>query len=381
MTATPQRQPQPQPRRRSLALHIGLKRLVDTAVILASVPLTLPATAATALLVRLNMGRPVFFVQERVGLDGRSFQLLKFRSMLAENDADGNLLPSGARLTTFGRILRASSMDELPQLINVLKGDMALVGPRPLLPEYLPFYRAEEQARHYVRPGITGAAQVNGRNNLDWETRLRYDVEYVATVSPQTDLKILAKTALRVLGRNDTVTDSWDHFEDFDIYRSYPTNGALALRRVEPRDQATVTQWQTTSTSAELMPGIDRAVDFVDWLQGTRGDDQRRDLVVYETGTRAIVACTGWVLQPGTGVPQIYLSAAPVGDSESTATTALALVLELLRREHEAPEIRLLRPSSHLLQAARRHGFVDGRAGGELILDDDAAVANQSLSE
>lgn len=158
----------------------------------------------TAGLVRVKLGTPVLFRQERPGKDEKIFQLYKFRSMTDQKDAEGNLLPDDIRLTKFGRLLRSTSLDELPELINIIKGDMAIVGPRPLLKEYLPYYTEEERHRHDVRPGLTGLAQVNGRNAINsWEERFAYDLDYVKHVSLAMDLKVLFLTVYKVFKRAD----------------------------------------------------------------------------------------------------------------------------------------------------------------------------------
>ncbi|NJX15167.1 sugar transferase [Tamlana crocina] len=161
----------------------------------------------TILLFIVNDGKPFFF-QKRPGKNERIFNIIKFKTMNDKKDANGNLLSDSERLTRVGLIVRKASIDEIPQLFNVLKGDMSIIGPRPLLPRYLPYYTKEERLRHDVRPGITGLAQVNGRNFLDWEPRLKLDVEYVRTVSLKTDLKILVKTIYKVLASKDIATDA-----------------------------------------------------------------------------------------------------------------------------------------------------------------------------
>jgi len=175
-----------------------LKRIFDFAAALALLLLLSPAIAATAALIAWRMGTPVLFRQLRPGRHGRPFVLLKFRTMLDAVGPDGQPLPDGARLTPLGRFLRRASLDELPQLINVIRGDMSLVGPRPLLMEYLPLYSKEQMRRHEVRPGITGWTQVNGRNSLSWEDKFALDVWYVDHRTFWLDLKILAMTAGRV---------------------------------------------------------------------------------------------------------------------------------------------------------------------------------------
>lgn len=150
-----------------------------------------------------NKGAGAFFYQERPGKDERIFKIIKYKTMTDERDADGNLLPDAQRLTKVGAIVRRSSIDELPQLFNVLKGDMALIGPRPLLPEYLPYYTERERLRHTVRPGMSGWAQVNGRNNLSWDDKLEYDAYYVEHLSLSMDLRVIFTTIKNVLGGKD----------------------------------------------------------------------------------------------------------------------------------------------------------------------------------
>lgn len=176
-----------------------MKRGFDLIVALLVVSLLWPVILITALLVKINMGSPILFRQQRPGLHGRPFYIYKFRTMSQARGADGELLPDAQRMTVTGSLLRKYSLDELPQLMNVLKGELSLVGPRPLLMEYLPRYTAEQARRHDVRPGITGWAQVNGRNAISWEDKFRYDVWYVDHQSFWLDMKILWMTVLKVL--------------------------------------------------------------------------------------------------------------------------------------------------------------------------------------
>jgi lipopolysaccharide/colanic/teichoic acid biosynthesis glycosyltransferase len=178
-----------------------LKRGMDIVVSLVAFPVFLPLMAVLTVLVRMRLGTPVFFTQLRPGLHGKPFRMVKFRSMTDARDAAGKLLPDSERLTAFGHFLRASSLDELPELWNVLKGDMSLVGPRPLLMEYLPLYDATQSRRHEVRPGITGWAQVNGRNALSWEEKFKMDVWYIDHQSLWLDMKILILTIKKVFVR------------------------------------------------------------------------------------------------------------------------------------------------------------------------------------
>ena len=163
-----------------------------------------------------NKGAGAFFTQERPGKDGKIFKVIKFKTMTDERDAEGNLLPDEARLTKVGRFVRSTSIDELPQLINVLKGDMALIGPRPLLPQYLPLYSPEQARRHEVRPGISGWAQCHGRNAISWTEKFRLDIWYVDHVSLWTDLKVIGITIMKVLKRADISEEGHATMEAFN---------------------------------------------------------------------------------------------------------------------------------------------------------------------
>lgn len=176
-----------------------LKRVFDIAASTSALVVLSPVLVITAYKVKKELGSPVLFRQTRPGLHGRPFKMIKFRTMKDATDKEGNALPDSERLTDFGKKLRASSLDELPELWNVLKGDMSLVGPRPLLMEYLPLYNAEQAKRHNVRPGVTGYAQVNGRNSLSWEDKFKLDTWYVEHQSFLLDMKILLKTVKKVI--------------------------------------------------------------------------------------------------------------------------------------------------------------------------------------
>ena len=180
-----------------------LKRLLD--IIIASIALILlsPLYFYVVHKVKKNLGSPVLFRQVRPGLHGKPFEMIKFRSMKDAVDAQGNLLPDSERLTPFGKMLRSSSLDEMPELWNVIKGDMSIVGPRPLLMEYLPLYNQEQAKRHLVRPGMTGHAQVNGRNAISWEEKFKLDTWYVENQSVWLDFKIMLKTVKKVLAKDD----------------------------------------------------------------------------------------------------------------------------------------------------------------------------------
>uniref|UniRef100_UPI00319E8465 sugar transferase n=1 Tax=Geomonas ferrireducens TaxID=2570227 RepID=UPI00319E8465 len=192
-----------------------MKRLMDFIASALALILFSPLLVLLALVVRIKLGGPVLFRQQRPGKNGRPFVMLKFRTMTNAKDASGDLLPDHLRLTRFGRFLRSSSLDELPELINVLKGEMSLVGPRPLLMEYMPLYSAEQARRHEVKPGVTGWAQVNGRNAISWEDKFKLDVWYVDNRSIRLDLKIILSTVAKVFKREGISQEGQATMEKF----------------------------------------------------------------------------------------------------------------------------------------------------------------------
>ena len=192
-----------------------MKRLFDFLVALCAILALLPVIFVVAVLIRFKLGSPILFTQDRPGLNGDVFKMMKFRSMLDSEDRQGNLLPDDERMTSFGAFLRSTSLDELPGLFNVLKGDMSLVGPRPLLIQYLPLYNNEQARRHDVRPGITGWAQVNGRNAISWEQKFKLDVWYVDNQSLFIDIKILLLTVKKVFVREGISADGHVTIEPF----------------------------------------------------------------------------------------------------------------------------------------------------------------------
>lgn len=200
------------------------KRLIDTLVSATSLILLSPIFGIVALSVRWKLGSPVIFAQQRPGKDERLFKLYKFRTMTDACNEDGALLSDEERLTHFGRVLRTTSLDELPELLNILRGDMSFVGPRPLLVKYLPFYKDSERARHDVRPGLTGLAQITGRNNLSWNERFEYDVEYANCITFVGDLKIIGNTITQVLRRKDIASGDELIMENLDVERAQHGN-------------------------------------------------------------------------------------------------------------------------------------------------------------
>lgn len=196
------------------------KKMLDFLLSLLAIIVLSPVLIIIAILVKINLGSPIIFKQQRPGLNEEIFTLYKFRTMTDEKDEDGNLLPDSQRVTKLGEFLRSSSLDELPELFNILKGDMSFIGPRPLLIKYLPYYSQKERLRHSVRPGLSGLAQINGRNNLDWDSRLALDIEYVKNISITLDMKIFLMTILKAIKRENVKIIDLAPLKDLDVERS-----------------------------------------------------------------------------------------------------------------------------------------------------------------
>lgn len=202
-----------------LALNFIIKRVVDVLASFVGLIILSPLFLVLSSMIYIKVGCPIIFFQNRPGKDKRIFRMIKFRTMTNKKDEKGNLLPDKHRITKLGSFLRKTSLDELPELFNVLKGEMSLVGPRPLLIKYLPYFTEREKKRHNVRPGITGLSQISGRNHLSWDERLELDVQYVENHSLWLDIKILFKTVGNVLKQKDVVAVSSEIMPDFDDYR------------------------------------------------------------------------------------------------------------------------------------------------------------------
>lgn len=192
-----------------------IKRILDFTLSLIALICLSPILLIVAILVRIKLGSPVIFKQKRPGKDEKIFTLYKFRTMTDEKDDNGDLLPDSQRLTKFGKFLRSTSLDELPELINIIKGEMAIVGPRPLLVKYLPLYNEKQKHRHDVRPGLTGYAQANGRNAISWEEKFEDDLKYIESITLVNDIKIILKTIKKVIKRNDISQENNATIEEF----------------------------------------------------------------------------------------------------------------------------------------------------------------------
>lgn len=208
-----------------------IKRILDLTLSLMALIVLMPLMIIIGILVRINLGSPIIFKQKRPGKNEKIFTLYKFRTMTDKRDIDGNLLPDEYRLTKFGKFLRSTSLDELPELINIIKGDMAIVGPRPLLVEYLPYYTEEEKHRHDVRPGLTGLAQVNGRNLLEWDERLKKDLEYINSISVKNDLFIIFRTIINVIKRKDIAVGREHNMLSLNKEREYKYGNKKSIYR------------------------------------------------------------------------------------------------------------------------------------------------------
>ena len=203
---------------------LKVKRFIDFAFSLIALLAVLPLLILLFFVIWVNLGWPVFFTQYRPGLNGKPFNMVKFRTMTCDCDSNGKLFPDQKRITRLGRVLRKTSLDELPEFFNVLVGDMSIVGPRPLLVKYMPYFNEREIKRYIVKPGITGLAQINGRNLLAWDKRLEMDVQYVDNLSICMDIKILFLTVMNVIHQKDTLAVSSEVMPDFDEYRKEHLN-------------------------------------------------------------------------------------------------------------------------------------------------------------
>lgn len=306
-----------------------IKRVFDSVAVLTSSPIWAPVAAATYVAVRVKDGSPALFRQKRIGLHGRTFEILKFRTMATQTVPIQSTAVSDAdRLTRLGRFLRRTSLDELPQLINVLRGDMSLVGPRPLYPDYMPHYTAREQRRHTMRPGVTGLAQTSGRNNMVWEERLETDVRYVETWSLRGDLAILYATVIGALRSSNVSVVAGETGEPLHVHRSYPNSDTLGLRRFSLGDIPTRVEWMKDPSVRQHMrlpadPSVD---DTTRWFRQILRDPTRVDLVAYDRSDGSPVAMLGARVTSSHPLPELYIFVAPGRHGEGIGTQSMLLL-------------------------------------------------------
>lgn len=337
------------------------KRAIDVAIVIMVSPALLLGALIATIVVGFSFGRPVMFQQSRIGLNEDLFKLLKFRTMTNMRDAEGALLPDAQRLTTAGKFLRKTSLDELPQVINVLRGEMSLVGPRPLLEEYLPYYHEHERIRHLVRPGITGLAQVSGRNGLPWDERLNLDAEYVKNVSLKGDAWILVRTVRQVLGRKDVSVVASESGERLDVTRSYPISNGFGLRRFEHRDIPIRVDWFANPVIRRHMslPAGITIEGTETWLQKARLDRSRKDFVVYDLTSGAVVSLLGIRVREGRSLPEIYIMVDPTLQGEGIGTTSMKLLLAWLEKHsgYKGCWLSVARSNVPAIRMYERRGF------------------------
>lgn len=346
-----------------------VKRIGDTALVLAVSPLAVLTAGLTAAATALFLGRPIIFKQTRVGLGEKPFTLFKFRSMLAEEDKHGRQLSPTERLTKFGRFLRKSSLDEVPQLWNVLKGDMSLVGPRPLFPEYLPHYYDSERVRHAVRPGITGLAQTSGRNSLTWDERLALDAEYAGSLSAAEDLRILwatVRSLLRPTGANPNISAEGEYLS---VARSYPRSGGYRLRRFEAFDIPTRVKWLNDPRVHKYMkvtpPFTEENTEK--WLIAARRNPLRGDYAVVDESTDPLVAIVGWRLHEGEELPRLYIAVDPDRKGQGIGSAAMGLLLKYVEENTPYPGLQ-----SHMYVENTATVRLHEKYGFEKVADDPA---------
>lgn len=339
-----------------------LKRALDLAAVVASAPLTLPLGAATAVFVGVRLGRPVLFRQTRAGMNGEPFDLLKFRTMTDERDETGAVLPDSRRLTPAGGLIRTLSLDELPQLINVLRGEMSLVGPRPLLPEYGRHYTTTEARRFDVRPGLTGLAQVQGRNGLGWDERLKADVAYVDGLSLWSDIRILLRTVAQVTRRSGVSPIAGLTGEPLDVERSYPLHDGFRMRRVALRDVLDRVRWMNDPRTRELMqiPEGITVESTIAWLERVVPDPDRVDFVVVDPSGRT-AAMMGLRSDPDEPLPELYVFVDPDRHGEGIGRASLTLLIAWLRTSRRFPgcDLSVDRRNAAAVHLYRQMGFAE----------------------
>lgn len=318
-----------------------MRRSLDLVVLAAAAPVAIPVVALTALALCASQGRPVLFRQQRLGRGGREFSLLKFRTMRDDRGPDGALLPDAVRMTRVGSVVRRLSLDELPQLVNIARGEMSFVGPRPLFTRYRPFYSAREWTRHDVRPGITGLAQTSGRNNASWHRRLELDARYAETASTWTDIRILADTVRQIVRGHDVVVVAGNSGDPLDVERSFPTTGEHSLRRLYPRDLPERVRWMRNPLMRRYMqlPSDVTLESTIKWYERVRATPGRHELAVIDRAGETVAMCG---LRGDDGGSSVFnLMVAPDRHGRGIGRAATRLVLEWARTSGGLPALTL----------------------------------------
>lgn len=321
---------------------LSCKRVVDLFCILLSSPVTGAAGLVTAGLVRSRLGSPVLYRQQRIGLANEPFDVLKFRTMTDEAGEDGQPLPDRDRLTPFGRLLRKTSLDELPQLVSVLRGDMSLVGPRPLLPGYLSWYSQREGLRHNVRPGLTGLAQVSGRNSLTWDDRLELDVQYVENLSLRLDAIIVLKTVKKLFKASGVSVIAGETGAPLNVERAFPRSERVRLRRLARGDLATRAKWMAhpaTMKYTRIPSGI-TLLSTEEWFQTAIHSRDRLDFVAVDLAGQRI-AMAGVKRLPNTETGEFYIFVDPDRAGEGVGGEVTRLVMDWATRTGEYRDLLL----------------------------------------
>lgn len=358
--------------------RVALKRVIDTSLILLASPVALILGGFAATCVRLKMGGPVLFRQTRIGLNERPFEVLKFRTMRNAFGPDGKALSDRERLTGVGRFLRKTSLDELPQLWNVVRGDMSLVGPRPLLPEYLPFYRAYERARHTVRPGITGAAQTAGRNSLLWDDRLQIDAHYAREGTIRDDVRILGDTFVGVFKPTGVSVVAGDTGEPLHVARGYPSVAGRTMRRLEVVDAQTRVKWFSDPRVQRTM-NVPRNITVdgtAEWIISSRRTGGRRDYVLVDEAHGRVLAMMGTRRSENEPAVEVYVVVDPDMHGQGIGTSAMDVLLRHLRTEpHFAGAWLTVAPDNEAaIRLYRKFGFREAPQTGAAAPDTDGSA-------
>lgn len=305
------------------------KRVVDLVLVTILLPIVLPLFVIIAVGLSIRQGRPVLYSQERLGFQEQVFKLYKFRTMTNARDDSGRLLPDQDRLTVVGTLLRRTSLDELPQMINVLRGDMSLVGPRPLFPRYQPFYTERERMRHMVRPGITGWAQVHGRNFAGWNKRFELDVYYVERASLWVDGLVLLKTLKRLIQRRDVAVVASTSGKPLDLERSYLFDKELYMRELRKDELSVRVSWMNDPSTRRYMRLAEEITleATIAWFERNRGRPGRHDFVVVDRKTDEALAMTG-LRQIRERTAESYIIVSPLRRGAGIGTRAQKLLLE-----------------------------------------------------